>query len=149
MSLNEEYKKEMEKKLKALEEVGEYNSATAHVSFDIEKLEKPEGITNESLKTHVGYINELGVLAEVATANIAHQQHENDDKLTTVDGALNFGEFGFSINTQHNLKQQVDEDWLYGASTTAIDFIHNEDETLWLKEQRDTLVNKATELFKE
>lgn len=149
MSLNDAYKEHMTKKLKALEEAGEFTAATNHVNFDATKLEHPEGVTNESLHTHVNYINELSVLTEAATANIAHAQYENNNKITTVDGTLSFGDSGFVINSQHHLKQQVGEEWLYGQSTTAVDYTHSEDETLWLSELRESLQEKAAKLFAE
>jgi hypothetical protein len=97
------------------------------------------------MKTHVNVINELSAQAEAATAQIAREQYANDNSLTTIDGTLNFG--GFSINTQHHLQQQVGDEHLWGISTTAVDYLHSDEQAAWLSEARDASRDLATKLF--
>jgi hypothetical protein len=145
MSLNKEYTDFMSGGVKNLVDNAKYDKGTNHVTFDASKLELPEGVTNESMKTHVGVINQLAAQAEVATSEIARNEYAENDKLTTVDGTLDFG--GFHINSQHHLKQQVGDDFLHGISTTAIDYIHSDEQTMWLQEQRDSSAALAAKLF--
>ena len=145
MSLNKEYAEKMSKAVQNLVENAEYNKGTNHATFDASKIEMPEGVTQESLKQHVGFINDLTAQAEVATAQIARDQFAQNDKLTTVDSTLSYD--CFSINSQHHLKQQVGEDFLYGLSTTAVDYVHPEEQALWLEEHRQANVNLASKLF--
>jgi len=145
MSLNKEYTAAQDAAVKDLVENVTYNKATNHATFDAAKLELPEDITPESMQAHVSYINQLSGQVEVATAQVAREQFADNNKLTTIDGTLDFG--GFTINSQHHLQQQVGDDHLYGISTTAIDYYHSEEQTDWLQEHRDQHVTLATALF--
>lgn len=145
MSLNKEFTAAMNDKVKALVENSSYNTGTNHATFDASKVDMPEGITQESLKEHVGFINELTAQTEVATAQIARDQFAKNDKLTTVDGTLAFD--SFTINSQHHLKQQIGDEALYGLSTTAVDYVHTQEQTLWLEDQRQANVSLASKLF--
>lgn len=145
MSLNNEYSTQMDNVVNGLVENSAYDKATNHVVYDASKLELPKGVTEESMKTHIGFINELSGAAEVATAQIARDQYAENDKLTTVDGTLSFG--GFNINSQHHLKQQVGEDHIYGGSTTAVDYIHSSEQAEWLDTQREANSQAAAKLF--
>lgn len=145
MSLNEQYSKNMSEGVKALVEKASFDKVTNHVTYDINSVKMPEGVTKETLKTHVDFINDVSAIAEVATSEIGRREFATNNKLTTLDGSLDFG--SFQINTQHHLQQQVGEEFLYGVGTTAIDYVHSEDQTLWLSEQRDANVAEATKLF--
>lgn len=145
MSLNEQYTKNMSEGVKALVEGASFDKVTNHVTFKPDSVKMPEGVTTESLKTHVDFINDASAMTEPAVSQIARREFKDNEKLTTVDGTLDFG--GFNINSQHHLQQQVGDEYLYGVGTTAIDYIHSEDQTLWLSEQRDANVAEATKLF--
>lgn len=145
MSINEQYSKNMSEGVKALIEGASYDKVTNHVTFKDDSLKMPEGVTKESLNTHVNFINDASAMTEQATAEIARREQASNEKLTTLDGTLDFS--GFTINSQHHLRQQVGDDWLHGVSTTAIDYVHSEDQTLWLSQQRDANVEEATKLF--
>ena len=120
MSLNQEYTEAQNAAVKQLVENSTFEKATNHAVFDASKLELPEDITPESMQAHVTYINQLSGQVEVATSQIARDQFADNNKLTTIDGTLDFG--GFTINSQHHLKQQVGDDFLHGISSTAIDY---------------------------
>jgi hypothetical protein len=145
MSLNKEYGEHMNNGVAGLVKHGTYDKATQHVTFNSAELPLPEGVTADSMKTHVNVINELSAQAEAATAQIAREQYANDNSLTTIDGTLNFG--GFSINTQHHLQQQVGDEHLWGISTTAVDYIHSDEQAAWLTESRDSSRELAAKLF--
>jgi len=145
MSLNEEYAKAQQQGVEQLVEHANYHKATNHVTFDASKTTVPEGITEESLKNHVEFINNISGQVEVATAQIARREYESNDKLTTVDGTWEFG--GVTVNSQHHLKQQVGEDWIFGVGTTAVDYAQSQDLAVWLDDQRQSNVDLATKLF--
>jgi hypothetical protein len=145
MSLNQEYTEAQNAAVKQLVENSTFEKATNHAVFDASKLELPEDITPESMQAHVTYINQLSGQVEVATSQIARDQFADNNKLTTIDGTLDFG--GFTINSQHHLKQQVGDDFLHGISSTAIDYYHSEEQTDWLQEHRDNATSLAAKLF--
>ena len=145
MSLNKEYGTKMDTGVSNLVTNSTYDKATNHVTFKAAELQLPEGVTEESMRQHVGFINDLTVQTETAVAQIAREQYADNNKLTTIDGTLDFG--GFNINSQHHLQQQVGEEFLYGVSTTAVDYVHAEEQVGWLTEQRDASRELATKLF--
>lgn len=145
MSLNKEYGENMNKGVAGLVKHGTYDKATQHVTFNSAEVPLPEGVTEESMKTHVNVINDLSAQAEAATAQIAREQYANDNSLTTIDGTLNFG--GFSINSQHHLQQQVGDEHIWGLSTTAVDYVHTDEQAAWLTEVRDSSRDMAAKLF--
>jgi len=145
MSLNKEYAAAQNEAVKQLVENSTYDKATNHATFDASKLELPEDITPESMQAHVTYINQLSGQVEVATSQIARDQFADNNKLTTIDGTLDFG--GFTVNSQHHLQQQVGDDFIHGVSTTAIDYYHSEEQTDWLQEHRDSAASLAAKLF--
>lgn len=145
MSVNKTYGEKMTKAVAGLIENSDYNKATNHIVFNPEKLEMPEGVTAESAKVHVDWINDLSAQAEQATAEIAREQYASNDKLTTIDGTLNLG--SFSVQTQHHLKQQIGEEFIYGQSTTAVDYNHSVEQAEWLDTQRGANQELAAKLF--
>jgi hypothetical protein len=145
MAVNKNYGEYMDKGLQELVKNSSYDKATNHATFDASKLDMPEGVTTDSIKTHVEFFNDLGTLTEQATAQVAREQFANNDKLTTIDGTLNMG--AFSINSQHHLKQQVGEEYLYGQSTTVIDYVHSTEAADWLETQRKSSQDLAEKLF--
>lgn len=145
MSVNKTYGESMDLQVKGLVEHSNYDKATNHVTFDADKLEKPEGVTQDTIQTHVDWFNDLAAQAEQATAQIARTQFESNDKLTTLDGTLNMG--AFTINSQHHLRQQVGEEFVFGNSTTAVDYVHSTEQAAWLDTQRTADRDLATKLF--
>jgi hypothetical protein len=145
MTVNKTYGESMDLQVKSMVEFGNYDKATNHVTFDAEKLELPEGITTESVAQHVNWINDLSAVAEQATAEIARTQFAENDKLTTLDGTLAFGPF--SVNTQHHLRQQVGDEFLFGHSTTAVNYVHSSEAATWLDTQRQANHELAAKLF--
>ena len=145
MSVNKTYGETMDLAVKNMVAFGDYEKATNHVTFAADKLDMPEGITTESVQTHVDWFNDLAAQTEQATAEIARAQFADNDKLTTIDGTLNMG--AFQINTQHHLKQQVGDEFLYGHSTTAVDYVHSSEQAAWLDTQRQANHELAAKLF--
>lgn len=145
MSLNEEYAKLMGNGVKALVENHTYEKTTNHATFDSSKLVLPEGITEDSMKTHVNFINNTGGMVRNATAEIAREQFKSNDKLTTVDATLSWG--GVTWNSQHNLSQKAGDDTLYGHSTTTTDYAHSSDFSQWTADQDKANIEMATKLF--
>ncbi|CAG27288.1 hypothetical protein PPEV_gp194 [Pseudomonas phage EL] len=145
MSINKEYGEWMEKGVKGLVDSHDYNKATNHITFDSEKVELPKGVTQDSILQHVNFFNDISAQVETATSQIARSQFEDNKELTTVDGTLNLG--GLNINSQHHLKQKVGEDYLWGQSTTAVDYTHTEEQAVWLDTQRTASQEQAAKLF--
>lgn len=145
MSLNKAFGDSMDAAVAQLVEKGVFDKATAHVTYGVEAVNLPEGITEESMKNHVNFINETASAVEVATAQIARDQYATNDKLSSVDATFSFG--GFDINSQHNLRQQIEEDYVYGQGTTAVDYRHSDDLSSWMADQRENSVAQATKLF--
>lgn len=142
---NIEFGELMEHGVDDLVKHSEFNKSTAHVVFNAEKISMPENITEQSLADHVNWINGVSAQVETANARIAREQYEHDNKLTTVDGTLNLG--ALTINTQHHLKQQVGEEFLYGQATTAVDYMHTPEAAEWLQTQRTSSQELAAKLF--
>lgn len=145
MSVNKEYGESMDNGVKDLLEHRNFDKATNHVTFSAENLELPEGVTEESLNQHIGLINDLSAQVEVATRHVAFEAYENNKDLTTIDGTLSLG--GMTINSQFHLKQQVGEEHIYGASTTAVDYVHAPEQAEWLGTQRTAGQELAAKLF--
>lgn len=122
-----------------------FDKATGHVTFDTTKVELPEGVSTDSIKTHVGFINDLSAQTEVAVAQIARDQYKLNDKLTTLDGTLAFD--GFSINSQHHLMTKVGDEQLFGQGITAVDYQHSDEQAVWLETQRNASMDQAKKLF--
>lgn len=145
MSLNKEYAALMGNGVKSLVENHKYEKTTHQITFDADKVKAPEGITQESLANHVAFINDTSAQVRSAVAEIGRNEFANNDKLTTVSGALTYG--GVVFNSQHNLKQQAGEDVFYGQSVTAVDYSHSSDNTQWIAEQDKSNTDLATKLF--
>lgn len=145
MALNEEYAKLMGNGVSKLVEHHSYDKATNHATFDASKLVLPEGITEESMKNHVSFINDTGAQIRQATAEIARNQHKENDKVKVVDATMSWG--GVTWNSQHNLSQKAGEDTLYGHSTTTTDYTHSADLSQWIADQDKVNVEMATKLF--
>lgn len=145
MSVNKTFGESMDAKVEALVKNVEYNKSTNHATFDAEAVELPKDITKESLAAHVNFINDLSSQVEVATSAVARNQWEENKELSSVDATLNMG--SFTLNSQHHLKQQVGEDFLYGQSTTAVDYVHSEEASDWLNTQRTASQEAAAKLF--
>lgn len=142
---NKEYGESMDAGVAALVEHGTFDKATGHVTFDSSKLELPEGITLESINSHIGLINDLSSQVEVATAQIGRTEHANNNDLTTLDGTLAFGDL--TIHSQHHLRQKVDTEFLFGQSTTAVDYVHSAENAEWTQTQRTASLEAAQKLF--
>ncbi|AGB07138.1 hypothetical protein [Vibrio phage VP4B] len=124
----------------------EYNKGTNVVVFDADKLEMPEGITGESMEAHVNFMNQVSGAVEVATAEITRELYAENDKINNVEGTLSIP--GVVFNTEHTLRAEVGEEALYGGSTTMTDFIHTQEASDWLAEQRASNETLASKLFK-
>lgn len=145
MSVNKSYDEVMKETVEGLVKNSDYDKATNHVTFNPEKLVFPEGVTPETVKTHVEWINDLTASTEQATAEMARDLFKENDKLTTLDATLSLG--SFSINSQHHLSQQVGEEFIYGNSLTAVDYMHTTEQADWLDTQRTANQELATKLF--
>lgn len=142
---DKEYGDLMSGRVDALVKNSVFDKATGHVTFDTSKVELPEGVSTDSIKTHVGFINDLSAQTEVAVAQIAREQHKLNDKLTTVDGTLDFD--GFLINSQHHLMTKVGDEQLFGQGISAVSYQHSDEQALWLETQRIANVEQAKKLF--
>lgn len=137
---------EMQKNLMAnLVKNHKYEKATNVIMFDAEKLDMPEGVTTDSIQTHVNYLNQVSGAMEVATAEITRGLYEDNDKINNVEGTMTLP--GVVFNTEHTLRTEVGEEHLYGASTTITDFVHTEDASDWLAAQRESNESLARKLF--
>lgn len=145
MSVNKSYDELMKESVEGLVKHSTYDKATNHVVFDAEKVSMPEGVTAETIKTHVGWINDLTAVTEQAAAEIAREKFKENDKLTTLDATLGLG--SFTINTQHHLSQQAGDDFIYGNSMTAVDYMHTTEQADWLDTQRTANQELAAKLF--
>jgi len=145
MKLNKAFNDSMTKSVKSLVDNANFNTATKHVTYDASKVEMPEGVTLDSLKAHTTFINELSGQVETATAQIARDRRAEDDTLTTLDGTLDMG--AFTINSQHHLQQKVGDEYIYGQGTTAVDYMHSEEQSLWVQTQRTASQEQAAKLF--
>lgn len=145
MALNEEYVKLMGNGVANLVENHTYQKENNHATFDASKLIIPEGITEESMQTHVTFINNTGGMVREATAQLARDQHKENKKVTVVDATLSWG--GVTWNSQHNLSQKAGEDHLYGHSVTTTDYAHSAELSQWNNDQDKINVDLATKLF--
>lgn len=146
MSLNNEYAKLMNTGTKNLVDNAKFDKATAHVTFDASKLELPKGITAASLQTHVTFINDTSGQVRNAVSEMARTEFGNNDKLTTLDGSLDFG--GVTWNSAHHLKQTLGNDeHIYGGSTTTISYAHSQEHSDYLADQDKVNIEMATKLF--
>lgn len=146
MSQNKSFADKMAAGVTGLVEHADWNKATAHATFNSEKLELPEGVTVDTINTHLDLFNNLTAQTEVATAEIGRAQRKEDENLTTVDGTLTLG--NFVVNSQHHLSQKAGDDTLYGLSTTTVDYVHSQEQTDWLSKQRESNQELAAALFK-
>lgn len=146
MSLNKAFQTQMKKTVANLVDNADVIKETNTVVFDASKIELPENVTQDSIQTHVDFFNDVSAAQEAATADIANSLFANNDKLTTVDSTLILGE-GLTIQSQHHLKQKVGDDYIYGESTTMLNFLGNEDQAKWLDDIRETNKLTATALF--
>ncbi|UPT53977.1 hypothetical protein [Vibrio phage phiKT1019] len=122
-----------------------YDKGTNVVMFDADKLEMPEGVTGESIQTHVNYFNQLSGAVEVTNAEITRDLYAEDNKHINTEATLVLP--GVTFNTQHNLSMEVGDDTLYGGSTTMTDFQHTEEASDWLAAQRESNESLARKLF--
>lgn len=146
MSQNKSFADKMAAGVTNLVENAQWDKATKHATFSADKIELPEGVSVESINTHIDLFNTLTAQTEVATAEIGRAQRADDDTLTTVDGTLQFG--NLVINSQHHLSQKAGDDVMYGLSTTTVDYVHTAEQTDWLEKQRSANIELATSLFK-
>lgn len=146
MSQNKSFAEKMSAGVTGLVANADFNKGTKHVSFNAEKVELPEGVTVDTINTHIDLFNTLSAQTEVATAEIGRTERANDDTLTTVDGSLQIG--NLLINSQHHLSQKAGDDTLYGLSTTTVDYVHSAEATDWLSKQRESNQQLAEALFK-
>lgn len=147
MSLNKAFQTQMKKTVTNLVDNAEIIKETNTVVFDVSKIEFPENVTQDSIQTHVNFFNDVSAAQEAATADIANSLFADNNKLTTVDSTLSFCD-GLTIQSQHHLKQKVGDDYIYGESTTALNFLGNEDQAKWLDDIREANKLTATALFK-
>ena len=103
------------------------------------------GVTEESLKAAVDYLNVTGLAGAAATGEIAIQQfpehkHENWDSRCEV--------FGVGvINNAIQLREELDGKFNYGVITTAIDHPYTDAQTALFQEFSADLAAKAQGLF--
>lgn len=150
MSLNKDYAEQQAATVKQLLEKGVYDKATQHHVFGADSVNLPEGITPETITDHVNFFNNTASAVEVANAELTRLANAQNDKLMNTTGTYTIG--GLTINTEHRLRQQVgalgeEENYVYGNSTTTVDYVHSDLAAAWLSEQRDSSVAQATALF--
>lgn len=146
-NLNKEFGESMDKGIANLVENHEFHKATNTVVFNADQLNLPDGVTKDSLATHMTFLNDTSLQVEAATSQLARKYHEENKDLTRLDSALNFGS-GVSVNSIHNLRQQTGkEEYIYGHGTTAVDFHHNQQQADWLASNRASDQELAAKLF--
>lgn len=135
----------MESSVKSLVENVDYAKSTAHATFSPTSIEMPEGVSLETIESHIRFFNDVTGAVEVATAQVARNEFESNKELTTIDGTLTLGDL--VINSQHHLQMKVGDTHVYGASTTAVDYIHSEEQSDWLIKAREVNHQEASKLF--
>lgn len=147
MSISKAFTKHMQELTTQLTDTADVNKQTNTVALSLEKVTFPKGVTQESLGVHVNFINEVAAGAESVTADLARQMFKDNDKLTTVDSTLAVCE-GLTIRSQHHLKQTLGDDkFLYGESTTSIDFLGTAEQAKWLNDVSEHNKELARGLF--
>lgn len=144
--LNKDYDEKQKAGIKNLVEHGKYDKATAHTTFDASKVTLPEGVTQETIKTHAALFTDLSGQVEGATAEITRTAHKDNEKIVSTDGTLLFGDV--EITSQHHLKDKVGDDYLYGTSVTCVDYVHSAEASEWLASTRENNQKIAQDLFK-
>ena len=139
------YADEMDAGVVNLKDHATIDKITKHITYDASKVKLPDGWTLEMLNKAGNIVNDLSLCADAATAVIGREMRADDENLTTVDSTLDLGQI--QINSQHHLRQQVGEEYLYGLSTTTTDFIHSEEAANWLETQRQSSISEAEKLF--
>lgn len=142
---NKPFGKVIDAQVAELVKGAEIHKETHHIKFGTPAM--PEGVTNESLKTHVDFINQTGLAVEAATFQIAQDQFP-ETKQEAWDGRLEMFE-GLTFNSDVRLREVVGEETLYGTTQTFIDHPHSQEMVDWYSSFRDRNVELATNLFKD
>lgn len=137
MSLNTDFNEIMESSVATYVANASVNQQTGHATFAAPEF--PEGISQDSLNLHVGFINNTTAQVEAATAQIARTVYAADNNITNVSGTLDLG--CLQIQAQHVLKQEMGDTTLYGQSVTAVDYIYGDE----LSAYRDQFALSASE----
>ena len=145
MAKNKPFGKVIEAQVADLVKGAEIHKETHHIKFSETAL--PEGVTTESLQTHVDFINRTGLAVEAATFQIAQEQFP-ETKQEAWDGRLEMFP-GLTFNSDVRLREVVGEETLYGTTQTFIDHPHSQEMVDWYSSFRDRNVELATNLFKD
>lgn len=143
--VNKGFGKVMDAQVEQLVKGAEIHKETHHIKYG--PVDMPEGVTTESLQTHVNFINQTGLAVEAATFQIAQQQFP-ETKQEAWDGRLELFE-GLTVNSDVRLREVVGEETLYGTTQTFIDHPHSQEMVDWYSTFRDRNVELATNLFKD
>lgn len=145
MSTNKAFGKVIDAQIAELVKGAEIHKETHHIAF--KEFSTDEGITKETLKTHIDFINRTGMAVEAATFQIAKEQFP-ETKVEAWDGRLELFE-GLTVSSDVHLREVVGEDTIYGATQTFIDHPHAQEMVDWYSAFRDRNVELATNLFKD
>lgn len=122
-----------------------YDKATAHVTFDPASVTVPEGITEDSMRKHLHAINDITGQVSSAMGEITRREHGENKKVERADGTLVYG--GFTINSDHDLRQKIGDDHIYGTSVTAVVHDYTAEQSAWLEENQAHNASLAKGLF--
>lgn len=139
------FNKHMTAGLKSLVENADIHNATHTVVYKADKVEKPEGITDESLAKHVDFINTTSAMVPAATGQIALDRYE-DTKHEKWDGVLDFGG-GLVFTGGVQLREEVDGEFSYGVTQSLVDHVYSQELTDWSMTFQEDLAAKASKLF--
>lgn len=131
--------------IKGLVDKSSFEKGTAHVTFDPTSVQLPEGVTAESMSKHINALNDLTGQVGGATAEIARREYEANKKIERVDGTLEWG--GVTINSDHDLRQKVGDDYIYGSTVTTTIHDYSPEQTSWLEENLAHNASLAKDLF--
>lgn len=142
-AINKGFGKAQDARVKELVEGAEIHKDTHHIAF--KPIAFPKGITEDTLRSHVDFINGEGLAVEAATFQIAQEQFP-ETKQEHWDGRLQLFD-GLTFNSDTRLREVVGEDTFYGTTQTFIDHPHSQEMVDWYTTFRDTNAERAKKLF--
>lgn len=145
----EKFEESIDALVKSLVSANKTDTATQHITYEVTDEELgslSDGVTIESLNKHVVVINKLAVGVTQATSEITHSANKDNDKVLSMDGTLDLG--GIVINSDYYLKQDVEDDVVYGASYTTVDYQYEAALSAYHDACLTSNLEKAEKLFK-
>lgn len=118
---------------------------TAVAVIDPNSVKLPKGVSIDSINNHIDLFTKLGLITEMVNNEIALTEGEKDDNITSYQTNLELGKL--KISSKHYLKQEFDNEAVYGESITIIDYQHDPDFALIRKLSEESIKDRVTEMF--